>query len=116
MERIDELTGLPTTRTGVVPRESGALGPGAEGGRVCASIPYGGLPRACACGGTWGVWNDYGRRLLVYRHLAPGGKVYTRSFDEYRHPTTGDMSGVIDHLTAHEVHPVNAPTPGKARR
>lgn len=115
--QIDELTGLPTTRTGKVARKEGELGPGAERGNLCYGLAYGALiPRICECGGLWEVWQDTGRRLLVYRHIPVEGKGYTRAFDEYRHPTSGDISGVIDYLTTHEVHPQNAPTPGKARR
>jgi hypothetical protein len=116
--RIDELTGLPTTRTGVVPREPGALGPGAEWETYCVHYtgPTCPFPAACPCGGRWEVWMDHGRRTLVYRHIPPEGRVYTRTFDWERHRNEREITDCIGYLVATEVHPVNAPTPGRARR
>lgn len=109
---IDELTGLPTTRTGVVPRREGELGPGAEGGTVCVVI----ADVACDCTGAWEVWQDCGLGTLVFRHTGADGKVYRHAFDAFRFPLMPAILLNVTWLTKHEVHPVNAPTPGRRGR
>lgn len=116
VERIDELTGLPTTRTGVVPRKEGELGPGAEWDGYC--IQHNPEYTSCTCGGSWQLWWDHGRRTMIFRHIPveESGKVYHRTFDWNRFAGERQIIDAIRQLTSHEVHPVNTPTPGRARR
>lgn len=132
---IDELTGLPTTRTGAVSRREGALGPGAELGVRCAHLTRVGCPHeGCTCG-YWDIWHDLGTDEYAFVHHAVDrwemgrdastftghlGATYTRKFATFHVRRTrewrGTPEGCLAYLASHEVHPANAPTPGKARR
>jgi hypothetical protein len=132
--RIDELTGLPTTRTGTVPHEPGALGPGARHGDCCVHLTRLDCPGACP-GGWWDIWLDLDSEEYVFIHhwtertfhnvgwdgtWSTQPKWTWRKFDRFHVCHTKEWSGTpegcVAYLARHEAHPVNAPTPGKARR
>jgi hypothetical protein len=127
VERIDELTGLPTTRTGS-PEERAA-----RRKQFLLDSRWRKLTLSCPeCGGTWTVYEqnpdssrpaDYDQWVFVHERAGQPSREW--AFDawavkqdrEFQAPDrTAMFSKVVNKLRATEAHPANAPTPGKAGR